>query len=268
MLKTIFKKLPIRAQAACRAVFRCQTFAAGSLPLSWPEFPSHLPSSSSNPLNDYFESNTKGPGIWKWKHYFDIYHRHLAKFVGQAPRVMEIGIYSGGSLGMWQHYFGKGCQIIGVDIAEACKTYERDGIRVFIGDQADRSFWRRLKREIGEVDIILDDGGHEPHQQIVTFEETLPMLAPNGVYICEDIHTSDNRFLDYLAGFNTTLFSSAAHRISEGKEGHSATPTDTQRNVESIHFYPYMVVVERRKSPLTTLSSERHGTEWQPFLNL
>ncbi len=50
-----------------------------------------------NPLRDYFEANREGPGIWRWQHYFDIYHRHFARFVGREVNVLEIGVYSGGS---------------------------------------------------------------------------------------------------------------------------------------------------------------------------
>jgi hypothetical protein len=38
---------------------------------------------AANPLWDYFQANRTGPGIWKWVHYFEIYHRRLAKFVGR-----------------------------------------------------------------------------------------------------------------------------------------------------------------------------------------
>jgi len=36
-----------------------------------------------NPLQAHFDSIKEGPGIWKWEHYFDIYHRHLNKFVNK-----------------------------------------------------------------------------------------------------------------------------------------------------------------------------------------
>jgi hypothetical protein len=40
------------------------------------------PKSQGNPLRDYFEAHHEGRGIWKWDHYFVMYHRHLSKFVG------------------------------------------------------------------------------------------------------------------------------------------------------------------------------------------
>src|SRR2546423_1377401 len=80
--------------------------------------------STQNPLSLYFASHTTGPGIWKWMHYFDIYHRHFKKFIGRDVNVLEIGIYSGGSLQMWKEYFGEKAHIYGVDIEEACQVYE------------------------------------------------------------------------------------------------------------------------------------------------
>jgi hypothetical protein len=32
----------------------------------------------ANPLADYFEGHASGPGLWKWRHYFDVYHSRSA----------------------------------------------------------------------------------------------------------------------------------------------------------------------------------------------
>src|SRR6266851_3385960 len=129
---------------------------------------------TSNRLRAFFNEHHTGRGIWKWDHYFDIYDRHFKNFRGRDVVIVEIGIYSGGSLEMWRDYFGANCRIIGVDIEPACKVYESNSVRVFIGDQADREFWKRLKQEVGTVDIVIDDGGHASQQQIITLEEMLP----------------------------------------------------------------------------------------------
>jgi hypothetical protein len=103
------------------------------------ENPEHL----VNPLRDYFDANQVGPGIWKWKHYFDAYHRHVAKYVGDPVHIVEIGVYSCGSLPMWRTYFGPDAFVYGVDIDPACRVHPGERVAVFIGDQADRSFWFR-----------------------------------------------------------------------------------------------------------------------------
>jgi Methyltransferase domain len=213
-----------------------------------------------NPLRAYFDSVEKGPGIWKWLHYFDIYHRHLAKFVGQKVNIVEVGIYSGGSLGIWRSYLGPNCQIHGVDIEESCKVYEKEGTRIHIGDQADRGFWRRFKQEVPAVDILIDDGGHLPEQQMITLEEMLPHLRPGGVFICEDVHGAHNKFSAYVHGL--------AHGLSAWEAGGAlqTKPNKIQTAINSIHLYPYVVVIEKAAAPVTMFSCPKHGTEWQPFM--
>lgn len=126
------------------------------------------PQSCLNPLRLYFDKHTKGHGIWKWRHYFDIYHRHFSKYCDQKVNILEIGIYSGGSLEMWRSYFGSQCHIYGVDIEEACKVYNNEYTSVVIGDQADPLFWQKFKQNVQGIDILIDDGGHTPQQQKVT----------------------------------------------------------------------------------------------------
>jgi hypothetical protein len=222
----------------------------------------------SNPLRAFFVSQQEGPGIWKWDHYFDIYHRHFSRFRGKAVRVLEIGIYSGGSLEMWRHYFGPRCQIYGIDIEPACKTYESGSVRVFIGDQGDRNFWKRFKSEVPGIDIVIDDGSHLPQQQIVTFEELLPYLQPGGVYLCEDVHGTLNTFASYIYGFAHNLNASdrSQNNVDNSERRLVCGTTPLQSAVHSIHLYPYVTVVERTDAPVAELIAPKHGTQWQPFL--
>src|SRR5262252_4022229 len=39
------------------------------------------------PLRAYFDEVKEGPGVWKWLHYFELYDRHLRKFVGRPVTV-------------------------------------------------------------------------------------------------------------------------------------------------------------------------------------
>jgi SAM-dependent methyltransferase len=220
-------------------------------------------------LEAYFDQHTSGPGIWKWRHYFPIYERHLGRFVGQPVKVVEIGVFSGGSLGMWRRYFGERSEIYGVDIEPECRAYEAPGIRVFIGDQADRGFWRRFIQEVGDVDVVIDDGGHLPRQQIVTLEELLPHLRPGGVYLCEDVHGSWNPFLGYVHGLSSHLYQfgtqigGAAYEASSFEEAYQAS--SFQEAVASVHIYPFVVVLERPAHRVEALASLKRGSIWEPF---
>jgi hypothetical protein len=223
-------------------------------------------------LEAFFDAREAGPGIWKWRHYFDIYHRHFNP-LRQRDRlvILEIGIFSGGSLEMWRDYFGPSVTIYGVDIESACRTYERPGTHVLIGDQADRGFWRRViaNGTLPAPDIVIDDGGHTPEQQRVTLEEILPHLRPGGVYLCEDIHGKDNPFAAFVSGLADSL---------NGMEGLISDPANPQRRsvvppnniqaaLHSVHLYPYVVVIEKRNTPLPELIAPKHGSQWEPFLH-
>jgi hypothetical protein len=208
-----------------------------------------------NPLRTYFDSHVEGRGIWKWTHYFEVYHRHLSKFIGREVHIVEIGIFSGGSLDMWKNYFGGQCHVYGVDIEPACKNYEADRTKIFIGDQADPKFWRAFREAVPTVDIVIDDGGHLPEQQIISLEEMLPHIRRGGVYLCEDVHGVHGAFAAYAFGL--------ADSLNAFKE--SGEPSSFQQDIHSVHLYPFLAVIEKCARPQEAFSSLRRGTQWAPF---
>jgi SAM-dependent methyltransferase len=203
-----------------------------------------------NPLAAYFRDNP-GRLIYKWDHYFEIYHRHFQSFRGRSPVVLEIGVFHGGSLQMWQHYFGPGARIVGIDIDPRCRQFAGDGVEVLIGDQADRAFLAGVRQRFPHVDIVIDDGGHQMAQQIASFEELYPHLQPHGVYLCEDIHTSllkeygggyrrPGTFLEYSKGLVDCLYGWYSH------EPEVFGVSDLTRSTYALHFYDSVLVVEKR----------------------
>ncbi len=219
-----------------------------------------------NALREFFDNRKEGRGIWKWTHYFDLYERHFHRFRGLEVHVLEIGIYSGGSLEMWRDYFGPKARIYGVDIDGRCKAYEDDRIRIFIGDQADRKFWHDFRQNVPALDIVIDDGGHYPEQQIASIEELLPFLRPGGVYCCEDVHGSFNDFASYVHGLGHRLndFATASEHPDDNDRRIVCGRTPFQSAVASIHLYPFVTVVERAASKSTQFRAPKHGTQWQP----
>ena len=201
---------------------------------------------SDNPLADYVYAN-RGRMIVKWHHYFEIYHRHFARFRGRSPIVVEIGVAHGGSLQMWRHYFGEGAHIIGVDVLPQCKAFEEPGISVVIGDQADRAFLADLRRRVPHIDIVIDDGGHTMVQQIASFEELYPHLQPNGVYLCEDLHTS--YIAEYGGGLRRegTFIEYAKQLIDRLHTWYQPGGGDEMaRSTFALHFYDSILVAEKR----------------------
>ena len=203
-----------------------------------------------NPLLKYFENNDKRL-IHKWMHYFNIYDRHFSKYRGKQVTVLEFGVFQGGSLQMWKNYFGKKARIIGVDINPECKQFEEDRIEIYIGDQEDRTFLKKLIKKIGPVDVVIEDGGHTMGQQIATFEEVYPHMKSDGVFLIEDLHTSywheyggayrkQGTFIEYAKDLIDQL--NAWH--SRDKE--SFKVDDFTRQTDSIHAYDSIIVFEKQ----------------------
>ncbi len=40
----------------------------------------------------------------KWLHFFEVYERYFSGFRGTPVKMLEIGVYKGGSLNMWRQY--------------------------------------------------------------------------------------------------------------------------------------------------------------------
>lgn len=218
--------------------------------------PATAPIDTANPLEEYFDAVANGPGVWKWRHYFSIYHRHLSKFVGQEVHVVEIGVYSGGSLPMWRAYFGEGCRVYGVDIVPECRVHEREGVRVFIGDQADPTFWEQFRQEVPRIDVVIDDGGHEAHQQIASLKCLLLYLAMGGVYVCEDINGGFQQFHSFIDGVTRPISDVIGERRSPAIAVH--------QHIASVHRYPALTVIEKPDHAVEGFESPKHGSVWQP----
>ena len=212
----------------------------------------NVPIGETNPLLSYFSSHTDGPGIWKFHHYFDVYHTLFSRFVGKNVRLMEVGICGGGSLQMWREYLGPKAHVYGVDVEPACSAYQAKQIEILIGDQGDRAFWQQVKATIPKIDILIDDGSHIPEHQKITFEEMIPHLNPGGLYLCEDIQGMANSFAGYLYGLVAAL--------NSGQE------SEFVKTIDSIHFYPFIGVVRKRSTPRQSLQVERRGTEWPTYM--
>lgn len=200
-------------------------------------------------LQDIHTANRCRP-MHKWQHYFDIYEHHFARFVGKEVNVLEIGVFQGGSLQMWKHYFGDRANIYGVDINPELKELEEDRIHILIGDQGSRSFWQAVKQTQPVFDIIIDDGGHFMEQQRITLEEMLPVLSPNGVFLVEDMHTS--YWPEYGGGYwyPGSFMEYSKLLLDKLNAWHSRDPRlivdDHTKSVWSMTYYDSVLVIEKR----------------------
>lgn len=209
-----------------------------------------------NDLERYFYKN-KDRAIHKFAHYFEIYERHFERFrlSGKPVKIVEIGVADGGSLQMWKHYFGPQAKVYGVDRSLDTKV-EEDQIKLIHGDQGDLKFMQNLPflidSEDGEIDIVIDDGSHMSLDQRVTLACLYPYLSENGIYVCEDVQTSYQEQFD--GGYKKPgTFIEVMKDMIDQLNGWCAEPefeflkTHFTRSTFAIHFYTYMIVIEKRR---------------------
>jgi len=200
----------------------------------------------------HFRSANDGRMARKYSNYFEIYDRYLGKYSNRRPRILEIGVQHGGSLRLWNGYFDGNVDIFGMDILPECKKFERDNVEIFIGDQSDEAFLRDVARRIGKVDVIIDDGSHVPSHQIASFKILFfNALADDGIYICEDCHTS--YWKHYGGGLRRrgTFIEYAKRLCDQINAWHADAPRlaadEATHWIKSISFFSSVVVFERAK---------------------
>lgn len=174
--------------------------------------------------------------------YFQVYEELFAQYVGKPITFVEIGVLNGGSLFMWRDYFGPQANIIGIDLNPAAKKWENEGFKIYIGSQSDPAFWDQFYREVGSVDIVLDDGGHTNNQQIVTVDKSVPFVNDGGLIVVEDTHTS---YFQEFGNPGRFSFISFAKRLVDSVNSRFPSVNDVKNKygnkIYSIAFYESIV---------------------------
>lgn len=186
--------------------------------------------------------------IHKWVHYFPIYEKHFSCWKNKSLTFLEIGVSKGGSLQMWQRYFGSMARIVGIDIDPECKKHESAGIFIRIGDQSDSEFLLSLVEEFGVPDIVLDDGSHQMNHIASSFQNLYPLMHKNAIYMVEDLHTA--YWEEYGGGVDKadTFINYAKRCIDSLNADHSRgkiAPDLITRQTFSINFYDSIVCFEK-----------------------
>jgi hypothetical protein len=189
-----------------------------------------------------------GKRIHKWVHYFPIYERHFSWYCNKSLTFLEIGVARGGSLPMWQRFFGPLARIVGIDHDEKCKAHEAPGIFVRIGDQGDAQFLQSLIDEFGVPDVVLDDGSHRMDLTAKSFEFLYPLMPKNAIYMVEDMHTA--YWEEFGGGVSNpdTFINKSKEFIDRLNADHSrgqVAPDFITRGTFGISFYDSVVVFEK-----------------------
>ena len=154
------------------------------------------------------------PYVWNSHTYGDYYSRLFDHCVENISNVFECGLGTndtnipsnmgkhgkpGASLRAWRDYFPK-ANIYGGDIDKNI-LFEEERIKTFYVDQMKRETIKNLWDQINidNFDLIIEDGLHTFEAAINFFEMSIDRLSDNGIYIIEDVQTSE--FSDFAKYF-------------------------------------------------------------------
>jgi hypothetical protein len=175
----------------------------------------------------------------KHSSYFQVYDQLFTDFVGKPITFVEIGVNNGGSLFMWREFFGPNARIIGIDLNPEVFVWRDYGFEIFIGNQSDRLFWESFVKEVPEIDIVLDDGGHTFLQQITTVESLVDAIKPGGLIVIEDTHTS---YMNEFAPKQGSTFIDYSFSIVHGINYRYGEFKSTSENrIYSVQFFESIV---------------------------
>ena len=190
----------------------------------------------------------------KWSNYFEIYENLFKRFEKKKITLVEVGIGNGGSLFMWRNYFGKRAKIIGVELNPEAKKLEKNGFKIFIGDQSEPNFWKNFFKKVGKVDILIDDGGHTNLQQITTLMESINHINSGGMIVIEDTHTSymRNKGFKNPSKFSFINFTSSLIEILHRRNPMINKKLNSlSKLINSIEYYDSITVINIAKKKLT-----------------
>lgn len=150
-----------------------------------------------------------------WHKYVGFYENILPK---AAQNILEIGVLHGESIKYWRKKYPD-ANIYGIDIIAPLSIWPKDDkINYFQLDQSNiEAYQKVLNKVTNKIDIIIDDGSHDPLHQKISLMESIDCLNDGGIYILEDIHTSHKNHPYYklrLSKFNRKLPFFKAKKLS------------------------------------------------------
>lgn len=174
----------------------------------------------------------KSSDLHNYTRYYEKYFSHLKN---EKIKLLEIGVQAGNSIQMWNEFFINAKTIVGLDIdTSKSKHLENEKIKIVEGSQTDLQVLKNVNDEHGPFDIVIDDGGHQNHMMITSFEYLFPLLKNDGCYVVEDLHCcywkniigfdcgEGQRFTDYLKDLIDDVNGRGKHCLADRDKYHIA----------------------------------------------
>lgn len=128
--------------------------------------------------------------------YLSVYEEILAPYRETAKNILEIGIFKGASLLLWEQYFSG--KVYGIDcdeqphggMADLRPMIASGNHRIVIGNAENPSDTNRFFNGI-KFDVVIEDAGHDIEQQLKIYSVLRHYMNDNSLYVIEDVQDID-----------------------------------------------------------------------------
>lgn len=136
-----------------------------------------------------------GTDKWGKHHYTPVYHDLFKDRRNDIKTLVEIGIAEGAGARMFRDYFPN-AEILGLEI-EGDRLIKEDRINSMSFDQSDPKDVAVFADMLSKVDIVIDDGSHNPLDQLLTCYGFMSLsVNKKAIYVIEDV--ADIRIAEFL----------------------------------------------------------------------
>src|SRR3990167_2622993 len=147
-------------------------------------------------MNDLEELGIKYGTDKIGKHnYLPVYYDLFKDRRNEVKKVLEIGIGEGAGLFMFRDFFPN-ATIYGAEIDEK-RIFKEERIEVFNFDQGKVVDIYNSIDILSDMDLVIDDGSHNPLDQIFTCYGIMPFLKAGAIYVIEDV--ADTNIISILS---------------------------------------------------------------------
>jgi tetratricopeptide (TPR) repeat protein len=201
--------------------------------------------------------------------YLRHYERLLAPWRDEPITLLEIGVFDGASLLMWEEYFPC-ATIVGIDVADRCRAYAGGRRVVEIASQADHESMKRIGQQYAPQ-VVIDDGSHRADHIQIAFDALFPQLRSGGIYIIEDVAMHIGPNADRLRGEAVASPQAAFCALAERVV---CPPRGARLAIDSIEFVRSAVAVRKRATDdrlnVARTATQRSGSyrSWGLFAEL
>jgi hypothetical protein len=120
--------------------------------------------------------------------YLDVYAALFGSRRMEMRRVMEVGVYTAGSIVLWERFFPN-AEVFGLDVTLANVRHGVDSsrTRLLVRD----AYTPAAMAELAGLrfDVIIDDGPHTLQSMLFAAAHFPLLLAPGGIFVIEDVQS-------------------------------------------------------------------------------